>query len=176
MAYYGGVIKGFGTLSGPVSKRQPPFPPVTRASAIHGNVRRKRIYVAQSIFVVDDEPVIACTLAEILKLHGYSARAFTSSLEALAAARLRAPDLLISDVAMPGLSGVDLAIQMRLQHPGCKVLLFSGQAATWDFLEDARRQGHDFQLLEKPVHPSTTLSRVATLQAETVSPRLTQAS
>lgn len=62
------------------------------------------------IFVVDDEAVIASTLAAILRLHGYSATAFTSPLEALAAAQLDAPDFLVSDVAMPVLSGVDLAI------------------------------------------------------------------
>jgi DNA-binding NtrC family response regulator len=73
------------------------------------------------VFVVDDEHVIASTLAAILKRQGYSARAFTSPLEALAAARLGAPDLLISD----GLSGVDLANQVKAQYPECKVLLFS---------------------------------------------------
>lgn len=115
------------------------------------------------VFVVDDEQVIASTLASILKLHGYSAAFFTSPQEALAAARAKAPDLLISDVAMPGISGIDLAIQMKTQYPECKILLFSGQAATLDLLEDARNQGHDFQLLEKPVHPSEILSRVRKL-------------
>jgi DNA-binding NtrC family response regulator len=64
---------------------------------------------------------------------------------------------------MPDISGVDLAIQMKIQYPECKVLLFSGQAATQDLLEDARSQGHDFQLLLKPVHPSVMLSRVGEL-------------
>jgi DNA-binding NtrC family response regulator len=82
------------------------------------------------VFVVDGERVIASTLAAILKLHGYSAASFTSSREALAAARASAPDLLISDVVMPGLSGVDLAIQIKAYCPACKFLLFSGQAAT----------------------------------------------
>jgi len=112
------------------------------------------------VFVVDDEHVIASTLAAILKLHGYSATSFTSPLEALAAARSRAPDLLISDVVMPDLSGVDLAILIKAECPECKILLFSGQAATQDLLKDARSQGHTFQLLQKPVHPSVMLSRV----------------
>ena len=124
------------------------------------------------IFVVDDEPVIASTLAAILKQHGYSATFFTSPREALAAARSKAPDLLISDVAMPGLSGVDLAIQMRTQYPECKILLFSGQVATQDLLEDARSRGHDFQLLGKPVYPSTMLSEVAALEAQSLTPLL----
>ena len=118
------------------------------------------------VFVVDDEHVIASTLAAILILHGYSAVSFTSPLAALAAARSEAPDLLISDVAMPGLSGIDLAIQMKAQYPECKILLFSGQAATEDLLKEARSQGHIFPLLQKPVHPSVILSRIGALAAE----------
>jgi DNA-binding response OmpR family regulator len=66
---------------------------------------------------------------------------------------------------MPGISGIDLAIQIKIQYPACKILLFSGQAATLDLLEDARSQGHDFQLLEKPVHPSTMLAKIRALAA-----------
>jgi CheY-like chemotaxis protein len=112
------------------------------------------------IFVVDDEPVIASTLAAILQMNGFSAKFFTCPLEALAAARLKAPDLLISDVAMPGISGIELAIQIRALFPTCKVLLFSGQAATVDLLQDARAQGHDFDLLLKPVPPTEFLLEV----------------
>jgi CheY-like chemotaxis protein len=83
--------------------------------------------------------------------------------EALAAARSESPDLVISDVAMPGISGIDLAIQMRAQYPNCKILLFSGQAATLDLLESARAQGYDFRLLQKPVHPSEFLFEIEQL-------------
>ena len=117
------------------------------------------------IFIVDDEPVIASTLAAILQINGFSARFFTSPLEALAAARSESPDLVISDVAMPGISGIELAIQMRAQYPNCKILLFSGQAATLDLLEGARAQGYDFRLLQKPVHPSEFLSEIVELSA-----------
>jgi DNA-binding NtrC family response regulator len=110
-----------------------------------------------NVFVVDDEHVIASSLAAILKLHGYCATSFTSPLEALASARSRAPDLLISDVAMPDFSGVDLAIQIKAECPECRILLFSGHATSQDLLKDARGQGHDFQLLRKPVHPSVML-------------------
>ena len=106
---------------------------------------------ATQIFVVDDEPVIASTLATILRMNGFSAKFFTSPLEALAAARSKAPDLLISDVTMPGISGIDLAMTMRAQYPKCKILLFSGHPATPALIEDARAQGHEFHLLFKPL-------------------------
>jgi DNA-binding response OmpR family regulator len=115
------------------------------------------------IFVVDDEPVIASSLAAILQMNGFSARFFTCPLEALAAARSESPDLVISDVAMPGICGIDWAIQMRAQYPNCKILLFSGQATTLDLLEGARAQGYDFRLLPKPVHPSEFLFEIGQL-------------
>jgi DNA-binding NtrC family response regulator len=115
------------------------------------------------IFVVDDEPVIASSLAAILQMSGFSARFFTCPLEALAAARSESPDLIISDVAMPDISGIDLAIQMRAQYPNCKILLFSGQAGTSDLLESARARGYDFRLLQKPVHPTEFLFEIGQL-------------
>jgi DNA-binding NtrC family response regulator len=117
------------------------------------------------VFVVDDEPVIASSLAAILKMNGFSASFFTSPLQALAAARIESPDLVISDVAMPDISGVDLAIQVRGQYPSCRILLFSGQATTLDLLEDARAQGYDFRVLQKPVHPSEFLYEIGELSA-----------
>jgi CheY-like chemotaxis protein len=118
------------------------------------------------VFVVDDEHVIASSLAAILRLHGYSATSFTSPLEALTAARSKAPDLLVSDVAMPGLSGVDLAIKIRAECPECRILLFSGQARIGDLLKDARSRGHNFQLLREPVHPTLMLLSISALAAE----------
>jgi len=113
------------------------------------------------VFVVDDEDVIASSLAMILRFRGgFHARSFTNPVEALQAARLEAPDLLISDVVMPQLSGIDLAIQLQECCTGCKVLLFSGQAATAQLLESARQRGYSFELLMKPVHPADLLAKI----------------
>jgi CheY-like chemotaxis protein len=112
------------------------------------------------VFVVDDEEVIARTLTTILQLEGFYARCFTDPEDALRAALLQVPDLLISDVVMPQFSGIELAIRIRELCPDCKVLLFSGQAATADLLHDARELGHDFHLLAKPIHPRDLISRV----------------
>jgi CheY-like chemotaxis protein len=112
------------------------------------------------IFVVDDEQVIAQTLAVILRQSGFLAEFFTNPLAALAEAASTPPDLLISDVMMPEMSGVDLAIKLRAFDPDCKVLLFSGQATTADLLRAAREEGHDFELLVKPVHPTDLLAAV----------------
>jgi DNA-binding response OmpR family regulator len=112
------------------------------------------------VFVVDDEPMVASTTAAVLQLNGYEVRSFVNSLEALDAARAVKPDLVIADVVMPGLSGIDLAIQLKELCPTCKVLLLSGQAQTADLLETARQQGHDFEVLAKPIHPTDLLARI----------------
>jgi DNA-binding response OmpR family regulator len=112
------------------------------------------------VFVVDDEPMVASTTAAVLQLNGYEVRSFVNSLEALDAARAVKPDLVIADVVMPGLSGIDLAIQLNELCPTCKVLLLSGQAQTADLLETARQQGHDFEVLAKPIHPTDLLARI----------------
>ena len=113
------------------------------------------------LFVVDDEAVISATLALILRSMGCSATAFTDPLDALHSAKSDYPDLLLSDVMMPQLTGVDLAIQMLQVCPGCKVLLFSGQASTNSLLEEALERGHDFRLLQKPLHPTALLAEIA---------------
>src|SRR5215469_8064305 len=82
----------------------------------------------QIVYIVDDEPVIARTLATILSQAGFAAKGFVDPLLALAAAESLPPDLLITDVVMPEMTGVDLAIRFSDRYPGCKVLLFSGQA------------------------------------------------
>jgi DNA-binding response OmpR family regulator len=105
---------------------------------------------------------------------GFAARSFTKPLEALEAARLEAPDLLIPDVVMPLLSGIDLAIQVRECCPDCKVLLFSGQAATVHMLDAARANGHDFELLLKPVYPADLLTKIRGLTEPKSSLQLTE--
>jgi CheY-like chemotaxis protein len=111
----------------------------------------------QRVFVVDDEKIIAETLAVILRMSGYSARFFVNPLEALQVALSEPPDLLISDVRMPQLSGIDLAIQIRDQCPRCKILLLSGETETVDLLG---KRGHDFHLLSKPILPRDLLRRI----------------
>jgi CheY-like chemotaxis protein len=112
------------------------------------------------VLVVDDEQVIADTLAKILDINGYDASAVYSGLAAVQSARSLRPDLIISDVIMQDMDGIEAAIHIRDFLPSCKILLFSGQAATADLLENARAQGHDFEILAKPVHPSELLAKI----------------
>jgi len=114
-----------------------------------------------SIFVVDDQRIIADTLAIILKHNQFDARAFDDPQDALEAAALSPPHLLISDVAMPTMTGLELAVHFRVRYPRCKVLLFSGQANTRTLLDDARALGYDFEILNKPIHPEDLINKIS---------------
>jgi CheY-like chemotaxis protein len=104
------------------------------------------------VLVADDEQVIANTLAIILNQAGFEARAVYSGEKAIDALDTFHPDMLISDVIMTGMTGIEAAIQTRARLPQCKILLFSGQAATADLLE--------FEILAKPVHPTDLLAKL----------------
>lgn len=112
------------------------------------------------VLVADDEQVIANTLAIILNQAGFEARAVFSGEKALEEIDSFQPDMLISDVIMTGMTGIETAIITRKRLPKCKILLFSGQAATADLLEKARRQGHEFEIMAKPVHPTDLLAKI----------------
>jgi DNA-binding NtrC family response regulator len=122
--------------------------------------RRNVSETKRVVFVVDDEAIIAQPLAVILNQAGFDAFAFDHPDKAITAATETAPQLLVTDVAMPGMTGIDLAIHFRSEHPDCKILLFSGQASTADLLNDARGRGFDFDLLSKPIHPGDLLAKL----------------
>jgi DNA-binding response OmpR family regulator len=115
---------------------------------------------AKRILVVDDEDLVADSVAEILKEHGFDAHAAYSGKQAIDLAHERCPDILMSDVLMPRLNGVQTALAIREICPRVRVLLFSGQAGTVDILKRARSQGYDFELLPKPIHPDELLEKL----------------
>ena len=115
--------------------------------------------ISKIIFVVDDEPVIADTLAVILEQAGFVAKPFHRPEDALRAAQSIIPDLIISDVFMPGMTGIELAKRVRAQSPECRIFLFSGQANAGSMLE--REHGEfEFTILEKPIHPTELLALI----------------
>jgi CheY-like chemotaxis protein len=62
---------------------------------------------------------------------------------------------------MPGMNGVELAMVVKQLFPACKILLLSEVATSADYLQEARRNGYDFELLAKPLHLSQLLTKVA---------------
>jgi DNA-binding NtrC family response regulator len=116
-----------------------------------------------TVYIVDDEQIIVSTLTAILKLQGWTPFGFVNPLEALRASESNEPALLIVDVVMPLMTGIELAIQIQSRYPKCKVLLLSGQIVTAELLEEANQGGHNFALLAKPSHPTELLAALKRL-------------
>lgn len=115
------------------------------------------------ILIVDDEETIADTLALIFSSNGYEARSAYSAEQALEVLEEWRPDLAVIDVVLPGMNGIEFAIFLKASYPACHFLLFSGQPGTGSLLDDAKRKGHLFEVLAKPIHPSFMLTTVSSM-------------
>jgi CheY-like chemotaxis protein len=112
------------------------------------------------VIVADDEETIATTLAIILNQAGFEARAVFSGEQVVELLDSFQPEMMIADVVMPVMTGIEIAIAVRSKLPNCKILLFSGQAATADLLEQAKTHGHEFEIVAKPIHPTDLLAKL----------------
>lgn len=129
-------------------------------SGIDTNNGRDQENPAPRILVVDDEVLIADTIVQILNRNGFIAEAAYSGAQAIQLAKLHCPELVLSDVMMPHVDGVEAAIQIREACPDTRIVLFSGQAATVEILARARERGHEFELLPKPIHPTQLIKHL----------------
>lgn len=109
------------------------------------------------VLVIDDDQLVADTLAMVLNVSGYDAVAVYSGEHGLELARHTAYDHLITDVMMEPMNGIQVSLAMRAISPECKVLLLSGNERTASLLAEAVRDGHAFEILAKPAHPSVVL-------------------
>ena len=138
-----------------------PPPAFSNPSELSGtHERRSKLRV----LVVDDEQLIATTLVAILNNNGFETTHAFSAEDALAAARDFCPDIVLSDVLMPRMSGIDLGMRLRQELPSAHVILFSGQAATAVLLRKARLDGYEFELLAKPIHPEELIAHLRSLK------------
>lgn len=112
------------------------------------------------VLVVNDEPMIAETLTAILKGHGLAVMTALDGRVALEIARLMPPEVLITEVAMPGMNGFDLALEVAKTIPDCEVILFSGEPSSVDLVMTHQSEVQDFVTMIKPVHPTDLLACV----------------
>ena len=118
-----------------------------------------------NVLVVDDEQLVADSLAWILNLKGFNACSVYSGSEAIRHSVINPIDILISDVVMEGMSGIDTAIGICRLFPNCKVLLLSGNIETSELLKAAHDLGHDFDILAKPVHPDVIIEKLKAMSS-----------
>ncbi len=122
----------------------------------NSNSRKKKT----TVLVVDDERLIADTMTEILKRSGFHALCAYDGQSALELALRINPDVVLTDVVMPQMNGVKLAIAIRNALPAAEIILLSGQAGVSDIVESVRKDGYMFELIAKPVHPEKLLRRL----------------
>ena len=116
------------------------------------------------ILVVDDESDIAKTLCLILEFNGYTATWAESGCEAIAKAEDYQPDVLVSDVLMPGLNGFEIGLRVKQHCPNCRLVFVTGLnprvVRENNLMRALEAGGYEFQLLTKPVHPDIFLESV----------------
>ena len=108
---------------------------------------------------------IADTFAMVLNQAGFDAVPLYSGPDAIALCRRKSCDVLLTDIMMNPMNGIETALAIREICPTCKVLLFSGNPDTADLLNDAQANGQMFQVLAKPLHPSEVIKCVRGLSA-----------
>lgn len=118
---------------------------------------------ATKVLVVDDERSITDSLVLLLRNSGYLALGAYDAATGLADARLWRPGVVILDLLLPDLKGVEVARKMARGLPGCKIILVSG-TPTLPPLPSAAK---GFSFLAKPVHPEELLATIASLLQET---------
>ena len=113
--------------------------------------------------IVDDERWTSDTLATIFNIAGFEARAAYSAEQALEIMNDWMPALVILDVMLPKMNGIELAIGLAGRAPSCQILLFSGNPNTAQLARTASEAGHSFDILDKPVHPDFMLQKASQL-------------
>ena len=116
---------------------------------------------AESVLVVDDEPVIRATLAEFLRGEGFAAEAAASGEAAVARAQATRFDVVLCDVAMPGMDGLEVLEALSKRCPETFVILVTAYATVETAVEAFQRGAHDY--LMKPVILQDLLTKIRRL-------------
>lgn len=116
------------------------------------------------ILVVDDEPAVRQSLAEILKLEGYEVDEAENGGEALAKLAEQNFDLTLLDLKMPGVDGLEVLRSMNSVSPDTRVILLTGHGSLESAIEALRQGATDYLL--KPASSRELLTSVARGLAE----------
>lgn len=113
------------------------------------------------VLIADNRQAMAEWMAETLAGYGYQTTAVYSGHKVVELAAVLRPDVLICEVLMPGLTGIEAGILVRLMLPSCRVILFAERGLASELFERARSRGHQFETLEKPIEPKALLTFLA---------------
>lgn len=116
------------------------------------------------VVVVEDDPDVAFYIKTVLAKNGCIVQTFTDPAFAQQAMRLYEPDVVITDIEMPGISGIELIAQVRAVRPGTPVIVMTAHVSV-DYAVEALRHDAD-EFLTKPIASAALISVVARLAEE----------
>ena len=116
------------------------------------------------MLIVDDDAAICSSLEAIFRREGYDVRSHKDSTGALATVQSWPPDILIADMILRSLNGVELAMEVTQQFPRCKVVPFAPRPAEL-LIDQALSLG--FAVFHKPVAPPVLIDQVKALLQST---------
>jgi len=115
--------------------------------------------MAYTILILDDEPAMCDSLSRVLTMHGYGVESSQNPLQALECIRTNTPDLLITDLKMPGLSGLSVIQELHRLRISIPTIMISGYASVENVVEAMRYGARNFY--EKPVRIPQLLEEIA---------------
>jgi CheY-like chemotaxis protein len=127
---------------------------------------RKEDYLQmrQRVLVVDDDHLVADTLRMVFVVNGFESEACYSATDALQRARSFVPELLLCDIAMPGLDGLQLAAAISREIPNCQMIMLTAYLSSAASVElEALRMKRPLRLLSKPCRPEVLLKEAGEL-------------
>lgn len=117
------------------------------------------------ILVVDDNQSVADSVRLVLVNRGFEANVAYNGEDALDLARSTHFDILVTDVMMEPMNGIQIAIAFQHINPQGRVVLMSGNERAANLLLDAVRTGYEFPVLAKPFHPNELFSEISAIGA-----------
>lgn len=111
-----------------------------------------------SILVVDDENVARQSLTDILKLEGYNVASASNGQAAVEFVRTHPVDLMIVDLRMPGIDGLEVTKIINQASPDTEVILLTAYGSTDSAVQALRLRIHDY--LTKPASPAQVIASV----------------
>jgi DNA-binding response OmpR family regulator len=110
------------------------------------------------VLIVDDEEIARLSLAEILRLEGFAIKAVSSGEAAVAVFSVEAFDVMILDLKMAGMSGVDVLNSLADSQPDLAVIIMTAYGSIETAIQAIRYQVQDYLL--KPVSPEQVLESI----------------
>lgn len=116
---------------------------------VHCNSAKRGFYMFPAILIVDDEPSILQSLSGLLSDEGFEVFTASNGYEALKLIDVESPDLVLLDIWMPGIDGIETLKAIKKNNPSIQVILITGHGTIETAVKATKLGAYDF--IEKPL-------------------------